>query len=55
MSSRTVGAKGDAINFLFADGHMRTATLIEDPQPWYGFPEMFGDEYLNNTEKELFY
>jgi len=50
-----IAEKGDAVNFLFADGHSRTAILIDDPMPWYQFPELFGNDLRPNTEAELFY
>jgi prepilin-type processing-associated H-X9-DG protein len=50
-----VAQEGDAINFLFADGHSQTATLITDPLPSDGFPELFGNDFRPNTAAELFY
>jgi len=29
--------------------------LIDDPFPWYGFPELFGSDFRPNTAAELFY
>ena len=54
-SGNIIAAERDAINFLFADGHSRTAILIDDPLPWYGFPELFGSDFRPNTAAELFY
>jgi len=55
IGNTIIAEKGDAINFLFADGHSLTAPLITDPAPWHGFPELFGTDFRPNTAAELFY
>ena len=55
IGNTIIAEKGDAINFLFVDGHSLTAPLIADPAPWHGFPELFGSDFRPNTAAELFY